>query len=157
VAAADLTGPGRPALVLDTNIYILDAAGLLPATVAQLLDRALLFHCAACLAELAVGVANADPALPGWTTLRGHYARLFEGLPANRVLVPDGQTWTEAGLVAGTLARIQGFQPWQRKQCLNDAAIYLTAAKAGLPVLTGNTVNFDLIQQIAPDGRFIHF
>jgi hypothetical protein len=88
VAAADLTGLGRPALVLDTNIYILDAAGLLPATVAQLLDRALLFHCAVCLAELAVGVANADPALPGWATLRDHYARLFEGLPANRVLVP---------------------------------------------------------------------
>jgi hypothetical protein len=60
-------------------------------------------------------------------------------------------------VVAGILARKQGFQPYQRKECLNDALIYLTAAKAGLPVLTANRDEFDLIQQIAPEGRFIHY
>jgi hypothetical protein len=35
--------------------------------------------------------------------------------------------------------------------------IYLTAAKAGLPVLTANRDEFDLIQQLAPEGHFIHF
>jgi hypothetical protein len=30
-----------------------------------------------------------------------------------------------------------------------DALIYLTAAKAGIPVLTANRDEFDLIQQIA--------
>jgi hypothetical protein len=157
VAVAEITGRGRPALVPDTNVYILSAAGRLPAPAALLLDRALLFHCAVCLAELAVGVANANPALPSWSGVRDHYASLFDSVPDNRVLTPDGQVWTEAGLVAGTLARIQGFQPWQRKECLNVAAIYLTAARAGLPVLTDNRVEFDLIQQVAPEGRFIHF
>jgi hypothetical protein len=36
-------------------------------------------------------------------------------------------------------------------------ADFLTAAKVGLPVLTTNRDEFDLIQQLAPDGRFIHF
>jgi len=37
------------------------------------------------------------------------------------------------------------------------ALIYLSAPKAGLPVLTANRDEFDIIQQIAPEGRFIHF
>ena len=32
----------------------------------------------------------------------------------------------------------------------------LTAGKAGLPVLTSNRDEFDLIQQLVPSGRFIH-
>ena len=60
-------------------------------------------------------------------------------------------------MIAGALARMQGFQKHQRKECLNDALIYLSAAKAGLPVLTANRDEFDIIQQIAPEGRFIHF
>ena len=59
-------------------------------------------------------------------------------------------------LIAGILARTQGFQPHQRKECLNDALIFLTAAKIGLPVLTANRGDFSLIQQLAPEGRFIH-
>jgi len=33
----------------------------------------------------------------------------------------------------------------------------LTAARAGLPVLTTNRVAFDLIQQVVGVGRFIYF
>jgi predicted nucleic acid-binding protein len=157
VAAADIVSSGRPALVPDTNVYIMAAADRLPLAAALLLERALLFHCAVCLAELTVGIANADPAVPGWSGIRDHYAELFSQIPESLLLVPDPQVWVEAGLVAGTLARVQGFQPHQRKECLNDAAIFLTAARAGLPVLTANTLEFDLIQQIAPEGRFIHF
>ncbi|TIX20255.1 MAG: type II toxin-antitoxin system VapC family toxin, partial [Mesorhizobium sp.] len=66
------------------------------------------------------------------------------------------QLWIEAGVISGILARTQNFQPYQRKECLNDALIYLTAARSGLPVLTANRDEFDLIQQIAPDGQFVH-
>ena len=84
-------------------------------------------------------------------------AALIDAVPESRLIVPDGQTWLEAGVIAGALARMQGFQKHQRKECLNDALIYLSAAKAGLPVLTANRDEFDIIQQIAPEGRFIHF
>jgi predicted nucleic acid-binding protein len=143
-------------LLLDTNVYINRAAGRLDAAVRDAVDQALLFHCSVTLAELAVGVANADPMRPGWSALQGHYAELFASIPASRLLTPDAQVWTDAGVIAGTLARTQGFQPHQRKECLNDALIFLTAAKAGLPVLTANRVEFDLIQQLAPEGQFIH-
>ncbi|WP_241527397.1 MULTISPECIES: type II toxin-antitoxin system VapC family toxin [Sphingomonas] len=157
VAAADLAGEGRAAIMADTNVYIRSAAGTLPAAAEALVERGLLFHCTVCVAELSTGVANADPEHSGWKTLRDHYAGLIASIPATRLLTPDPEIWVEAGLIAGTLARIQNYQRHQRKEALNDALIFLTAAKAGLPVLTSNRDEFDLIQQLAPGGRFIHF
>lgn len=157
VAASDLPVLGRVALVPDTNVYIRSAAGTLPVAAAGLLDRGLLFHCAVCVAELTTGVANLHPASPGWRTVRDHYGELIDSFPVTRLLVPDAQIWAEAGLIAGVLARTQNFQPAQRKECLNDALIFLTAAKAGLPVLTSNRTEFDLIHQLAPHGQFIYF
>jgi len=144
-------------LLLDTNVYISRAAGRLPATLREVIDQALLFHCSVALAELTAGVANANPSRQGWPALRDHYIALFAAIPATRLITPDAQLWADAGVIAGTLSRTQGFQPHQRKECLNDALIFLTAAKAGIPVLTANRDEFDLIQQLAPAGRFIHY
>lgn len=155
-SVGDLATGGRVVLVPDTNVYINDAAGRLSAEIAALLDRALLFHCSVCIAELATGVANGDPAHPRWKATRDHYAELAASIPPSRLLTPDAEVWADAGVIAGTLARTQAFQPHQRKECLNDAQILLTAAKAGLPVLTANRDEFDLIQQIAPEVRFVH-
>ncbi|KMO16107.1 type II toxin-antitoxin system VapC family toxin [Methylobacterium platani] len=153
---ADLSRQPQPALLLDTNIYILNASGRLPGTVAACLDRSRLFHCSVCLSEIAAGIANAA-LTRGWSTIRDHYATVFASIPTSRLLVPDAATWIDAGLVAGTLARLQDFQREQRKECLNDALIFLTAARAGLPVLTADRADYDLIQQLAPEGRFFSF
>jgi predicted nucleic acid-binding protein len=147
---------GPLSLLLDTNVYINHAAGRLAPRVRDAVDRALLFHCSVVLAELALGVANADPSRAGWSAMQDHYAELFASIPASRVVKPDAQIWIDAGVIAGTLARTQGFQPPQRKECLNDALIFLTAAKSGIPVLTANRDEFDLIQQLAPEGQFLH-
>jgi hypothetical protein len=69
------------------------------------------FHCAVALAELAVGIAAADPHGPAWNALRDHYAELFAQIPDPRLLTPDAQTFAEAGILAGTLGRLQG-QPF---------------------------------------------
>ena len=84
-----------------------------------------------------------------------HYAILFASIPASRLLVPDAETSADAGMVAGILARTQGFQKRHSRELLNDAMIYLCAANKGLPVLTDNKADFDLLQQSAPGGRFI--
>ena len=152
-----LPEPGPAALLIDTTVYIHQASDRLPTALSELLDRARLFHCTVALAEIVVGIANAEPTRPGWSALRDHYLELFELIPDVRVLTPDAQTWLEAGIVAGTLTRLQGYQAHQRRACLNDALIFLTAAKAGLPVLTANRVEFDLIQQLVPEGRFLHY
>lgn len=152
-----MASTGSAVLLLDTNVYIDRAAGRLAKPLRDMIDAALLFHCSVALAELAVGVANANPSRAGWTAIRDHYAALFAAIPESRVVTPDAETWADAGVIAGTLARTQGFQPHQRKDCLNDALIFLTAAKAGIPVLTADRDGFDLIQQIAPEGRFVHY
>ncbi len=89
--------------------------------------------------------------------MRDYYEGLISRMPSTRLLTPDADIWTQAGIIAGTLSRCQGFQPHQRKECLNDALIYLTAAKAGLPVLTADRDDFDLIQQLAAEGHFLYF
>jgi predicted nucleic acid-binding protein len=71
----DLPGAGPPVLLLDTNVYIDRAAGRLAPTLRDFIDSALLFHCSVALAELAVGVANADPSRAGWAARRDHYVR----------------------------------------------------------------------------------
>ena len=153
--AASLPRAGAVALVADTNVYIHDAAGRLPAVVESLLDRAILFHCSVCIGEIATGIGHADPAHAGWKDLRAVYADVLGAISASRLLTPDAQTWTDAGLVAGTLARTQRFQPHQRKALMNDALILLTAAKAGLAVLTSDRDHYDLLQQMCPEGRFV--
>jgi predicted nucleic acid-binding protein len=45
-------------------------------------------------------------------------------------------------------------QAHQCKDALNDALIYLTALKRGVPVLTENRRDFDLLNQLVPSGRF---
>lgn len=155
VDAASVRQPGR--IIVDTNVYIEQAAGRLPSTVLTLISRSLIVHCTVCLGELGTGVGNADPAHPTWPALRDHYQTLFTRVPASRILTPDPDIWIEAGLIAGVLARTQGFQPNQRKECLNDSLIYLTAAKARLPVLTKDRDDFDLIQQVAGRGAFIWY
>jgi predicted nucleic acid-binding protein len=120
------------------------------------MDGALLFHFSVALAKLACGVANANPAHPAWPAMQTHYTELFASIPTTRLVTPDAQIWTDAAVIAGTPARTQNFQPHQRKQCLNDALIFLTAPKGGIPVLTANCNDFDLIQQLAPEGQFIH-
>jgi predicted nucleic acid-binding protein len=157
IRVQDFAPSGRALLMPDTNVYIGAAAGTLPAIVQDLIERALLFHCSVCLGELATGVANANPSSQRWAALRDHYVELFDAIPSARLLNPDAQIWTDAGIVVGVLARTQAFQRHQRKECLNDALIYLTAAKAGLSVLTADRDQFDLIQQLAPEGQFIHF
>jgi len=157
IGVAEIAGAGRVALVVDTNVYIHAAAGTLPAAAEELVARGLLFHCSVCVAELSTGVANADPTRPDWKAIRDHYAGLIASIPPTRLLTPDPDIWTEAGVIAGTLARTQNYQRHQRKAALNDTLIFLTAAKAGLPVLTANRHEFDLIQQVASYGRFIYF
>lgn len=157
VAVADVAGAGRARLMFDTNVYIHDAAGKLSADAQAVIDQCLSYHCTVCVAELMTGIGNSRAAPAIWKEQRDYYLALVKTFPDQRLLTPDEDIWAEAGLIAGTLARTQGFQPHQRKECLNDALIYLTAAKEGLAVVTSNRGEFDLIQQLAGRGMFVHY
>ncbi|HJS87362.1 MAG TPA: hypothetical protein VJ779_18055 [Acetobacteraceae bacterium] len=51
--------------------------------------------------------------------------------------------------------RLGGFQSGQKIAALNDATIYLHALERGYTVLTRNTRDFDLMNQIIPSGRIL--
>ena len=153
----DLPATGVLPLVVDTNVYINNAAGRLSPAVETALERAVLFHCSVCVAEIAAGIANANPSHKGWKNTRAIYGEVLGTIPATRLLTPDDQIWCDAGLISGMLTRLQGFQTHQRKEVLNDALILLTAAKAGLAVLTSDRDHYDLLQQLCPETRFVFY
>jgi predicted nucleic acid-binding protein len=153
-AFSDLDVRSGAGLLLDTNIYIFAAAGTLAPRHKDKLERVPQHHCTVCLGEIAVGLANRDVTAATWPLERRYWENLFNRLPRTRTHTPDAETWSAAGVLAGILARLQGFQPYQRKDALNDALIFLTALKRGLPVLTDNRKDFDLLQQLVPRGRF---
>lgn len=51
--------------------------------------------------------------------------------------------------------RLGGYQAGQERKLLNDALLYLQALEHGLVVLSGNLPDFDLLNQIVPEGRIL--
>jgi predicted nucleic acid-binding protein len=76
--------------------------------------------------------------------------------PAHRILNPDREVWREAGILAGLLARLQRYGKSEKRRALNNALIFLSAAKNGCAVLTRNISDFDLLAQLA-SGRVVFY
>jgi len=93
---------GRQYIVLDTCVYIHNAAGRLPGAAQTIVDNAVQFHSAVCLGEIAAGLGNADPGARRYRATIAHYTALIAKIPSTRVLVPDDDVWARAGLIAGT-------------------------------------------------------
>ena len=66
--------------------------------------------------------------------------RDFDG--ANRILVPDLSDWTEAGRVLARLASKYHYEKTGRARLTNDALIAMSAARAGVRVITANERDF---------------
>lgn len=150
----ELTVRAGMRLLLDTGIYIREAAGRLSPEQRDKLARVERHHCTVCLGEIAVGLANRDVRAATWPDERKFWEDVFAKLPKVRTYAPDAETWAAAGILAGTLTRLQGFQAYQREDALNDALIYLTALKRGVAVLTENRRDFDWLKQLVPSGHF---
>jgi predicted nucleic acid-binding protein len=114
-------------LLLDTNVLIKHAAGDLPRHVLRLIEQATLFQSTVCIAEICVGLANRNVSHKNWTKEITYWNEAFLSFTDARILAPDEAIYMDAGLIAGTLSRIQHFQDIQRKKALNDALIFLPA------------------------------
>ena len=100
-------------LLFDKGVYIAEAAGNLTPEQRERLVRVERHHCTVCLGEITVGLANRDASAAGWPSERRYWEGLFAKLPRTRTYAPDAETWAAAGLLAGTLTRVQGFQAYQ--------------------------------------------
>ena len=73
------------------------------------------------------------------------------------MISPDREVWRDAGILTGTIARVQRVPKSDRRRILNDALIFASARKHGHTVLTRNVVDFDFLQQLDPLGRVMFY
>jgi predicted nucleic acid-binding protein len=146
-----------PKLLLDTTVYIDEFQNRLPATVENLLDSASIWHSTVTECELAVLAGLLNPQHSNSRHAIEVVASSLEKRLAHRIVNPDREIWRDAGMLAGLVARLQQYGMADQRRTLNDALIFLSAAKAGLTVLTRNVAGYDLLMQLSPHGQAIFY
>jgi predicted nucleic acid-binding protein len=116
-----------------------------------------LWHSTVTEAELAALAGLLDPWHPDTAGVIAQVAASVELRPAHRILTPDRDIWREAGILAGLMARLQGYGKSEQRKAFNDAVIFLTAVKHGCAVLTRNVSDFDLLMQVDPKGETVFY
>lgn len=149
--------PPFPKFLLDTTVYIDALQGRLPVSVQIALRSGNLWHSTVTEAELAAAAGLLDPSHPETQHVTAQIAASVELRPAHRILAPDRNAWREAGILAGLLARLEQYGKNERRKALNDALIFLTAAKNGCVVLTRNVKDFDLLMQLDRKGQAVFY
>jgi hypothetical protein len=71
------------------------------------------------------------------------------------VVAPSADAWTEAAIIAGILARIQGYAREARRAVLHDALMLLTALEAGAALISRNVRHMDLLLRFRPDAQVL--
>ena len=145
-------------IMLDTTVYLdaLRPSGL-PGPIQALLARNIVLHCAIACAELAVSIGHLDPAHPKTLAHRAPLVEIMRRMAPTRIIAPPANAWTEAALIAGILARIQGYAREARRTLLNDALMLLTAITAGAVLISRNIRHMDLLLRFRPDARLLFY
>jgi predicted nucleic acid-binding protein len=148
----------RPAkLLYDTTVYIDILQDRFPKQGELMLRAVDAWHSPVTEVELAAACGSLDPGHSGTRTIFEKITALIDRRPAQRTITPDRDIWREAGILSGTLARLQGYEKDQRHRVLNDALLYVTARRFGCTVLTRNLSDFDFLQQLDPSGGVLFY
>ena len=146
----------RP-ILLDTTAYINAGQGNLPSHISQIITEWPNHHCSIALGEIAHGLGRLDAAHPDTARHSKYLEAILEQVPRHRVLNPTGEMHIAGGIITGMIARLQNLSKGAHRSRINDVLIYLTARAAGAAVVTANIGDFDLIQQLVPDGQVIFY
>ncbi|MBZ5658395.1 MAG: type II toxin-antitoxin system VapC family toxin [Acidobacteriia bacterium] len=151
----------RPAkLLYDTTVYIDILQGRFPQQGEAMLRATEAWHSPVTEGELAATCGLLDPTHSQTREIIEQIAAVIDRRPSYRsyrTITPDPEIWREAGVLSGTLARIQGYGREERRRVLNDALLFATARKYGCVVLSRNVRDFDLLQQLDPSGRVMFY
>jgi hypothetical protein len=150
--ASGLTGPIMP----DATAYIHARQGRLPPAAVPLFSRPLL-HSPIALAEIAASVGWLDPRHPKTATRARILSTMLGRVPSQRIVELHSNVVLGAAVLAGLLARIQGYAAADYRSLLSDAMILLGARARGCTVLTANIRDFDLMTQIVADARVVFY
>ena len=144
-------------LLYDTTVYIDILQNRFPRRGDAMLRAAEAWHSPVTEAELAATCGLLDPARAQTRGITEQVVAVIERRPSHRTLATDSEIWREAGILSGTLARLQGYKSDQRRRVLNDALLFATARKHGCSVLTRNVLDFDFLQQLDPSGKVLFY
>jgi hypothetical protein len=141
--------PDDAILLLDTTVYIdgVKRVGL-PPGIEALLANHIVCHSPLCVGELAFGFGRLDPAHPETARNRAAITAMLQRLSGERMVDPSPAGWAKAGVLAGSLARTQGFALDRRRALFIDAALFVTAQETGLTLVSGNLSDMDLLLQV---------
>jgi predicted nucleic acid-binding protein len=144
-------------VLLDTCVYLDGGKGKLPPGAQRVVAGSLLFHCSVCIAEMTYTFGRLDPAHADTPATLDFMSEALSRVRIYRTMAPNRDAYVEAGIITGTLARTQSLGTPERRKLMHDVLVFLTARQIGYPVLTANTNDFNLIQQLAPDGKVIYY
>jgi len=145
---------GSPVL-LDTTVYIDTLQGRSPAALDAFISFRTCNHSSVCVAELAHAFGRLSPSDPRTEAALKVIGQSIRDIPGHRLIAPDAAAWGAAGILAGLLFRLRSHAAGAEQRSLNDALVYLQGRKLGLPVVTGNIADFDILNQLIPDGRIL--
>ena len=153
----DTTGSRPTKLLYDTTVYIDILQGRFPQNGELMLRATEAWHSPVTEAELAATRGLLEPAHSQTREIIEQVVAVIDRRPGYRTITPDSEIWREAGILSGTLARLQGYGRDQRRRVLNDALLFATARKHGCAVLTRNVIDFDFLQQLDPSGKVLFY
>ena len=158
-------------LLRDMMGYLDRSAGKLPRSVRELIAARhhLVYHCGVVCAELAISIGILDPADPRTPDTTAAIQAHLDHMDKQKSVSPSAAAWTEAALLAGTLARTQGLaiakkalnpdqeccQRGRRRELLLDALLYVTAIEQGMLLVSANVRHMDLLLQIRPSHNLL--
>jgi hypothetical protein len=142
-------GPAGAMLLLDTTVYIdgMKQDGF-PDAIQALLANHMIRHSALCVGELSFGFGRLDPSHPGTARNQSAIGAVLDRLTPDEFVDLSPSGWAKAGMLAGSLARMQGFAQDRRRALFLDAALFVTARELGLTLVSGNLTGMDLLSQV---------
>jgi hypothetical protein len=138
-------------LLLDATVYVDQLKGQLPTDIIALIAAHVILHGAPVLAELAVTIGILDPRDQRTRSTLEPILDTVRHIPRQRIIAPTDEMWLEGAMLAGILARTQGFAKADRRKFMNDALMFLMAAEADVVLVSRNVHDLDLLLQIKPD------
>jgi predicted nucleic acid-binding protein len=120
-----------------------------------MLTRTAVIHSSVARAEIAFSIGCLDPSHRATSKRRAALALVLDRMPEKRRFAPSNGAWVEGALLAGVLARLQGYDADNRRRLLNDALIFMTARERGATLVTGNVGDMDFLSALRPDVKLL--
>lgn len=144
-------------LMLDTTVYIDRLQGKISAELRQFLEDGTYEHSCIAFQEMMVSLGSLDPRDQRTKKTIEIVSAILVSVNPERIYVPDVEVSVQGALLAGTLARIQGYGKEHRFRAVNDCTLFLQSQKLGTTLLTRNYADFDVLLQMIPSGRVLFY